>query len=76
MSETPTKIPAIHDWHLREVLADLHLLVALEAGEVQCIGCKSLLTIDSVGGILVRAPGEFSLVCTNRHCLMGFEAQK
>lgn len=71
MSDLPTRIPAIHDWHLRRVLDELGLLPALEAGEIRCFACESRLTLDAVGGILVRGQGAFALVCSRAECLRG-----
>ncbi len=69
MSELPTRIPAVHDWHLRQVLEELKLLPALESGELQCAVCGAGLALASVGGILVVGKERFSLVCNRVACL-------
>ena len=69
MSVTTTSIPAVHDWHLREVLADLGLLVQVENGFAVCHRCKGSISFENLGGILVVGEGEYALLCDAPLCL-------
>ena len=63
------ELPAIHDWHLKGVLAELGLLQALESGDMHCARCAVPLTLANVGGILVGPKHTYQLVCTGLACL-------
>lgn len=69
MTRRTTAIPAVHDWHLEEVLRDLGLLSLLSEGQLRCAVCDSVLTFEIVGGILVRGENQFELVCSRTTCL-------
>jgi len=69
MDSDVSTIPAVHDWHLERVLADLGLLLALDAGELRCACCQDVLSLETIGGILVRRKGRYSLVCSRIDCI-------
>ena len=69
MDDSTSSIPAIHDWHLEKALAELGLLPALTAGQVRCTSCEAVLSLDTVGGILVQGEGRYALMCGRVECL-------
>jgi hypothetical protein len=71
MPNAPDKfrVPAVHDWHLRQVLQDLGLLEGVERGQHQCRICNRAVTLSNLGGILVVAPQAYRLVCEEAECL-------
>lgn len=66
---TMSDFPAIHDWHLEEVLRDLGLWELLEAGNAKCRVCERSITVEDLGGLFVERK-EYSFVCDRPECLM------
>ena len=63
------ELPAVHDWHLKDVLTGLGLLERLERGELRCVRCGVSLNMGNVGGILVGPKHTYNLVCSGLLCL-------
>lgn len=61
--------PAIHDWHLEEVLRDLGLWELLQSGDARCRACGRNMIADEIGGLLVEKE-RYSLVCDRPECIM------
>ena len=71
MSKPPDVVPAIHDWHLKQVLISLGLDQAIAAGAASCARCHRPVGWDNLGGILVRGNKQFAVVCDQPECLAG-----
>lgn len=69
MTSAIETLSAIHDWNLRQVLQDLTLLTPIEQGNARCQSCGSILSLDTVGGILVLEGHKYALVCDSPDCL-------
>jgi hypothetical protein len=42
-------LPAIHDWHLRQVLEDLHLLSDIEVAQARPEKVRALVAVEPAG---------------------------
>ena len=69
MAEPDHHLPAIHDWHLRSVLAEFGLAQQIEAGTARCRHCHRQISWDNVGGLLALGANRFELVCELPDCL-------
>jgi hypothetical protein len=71
LERDPSDIPALHDWHLEDVLRELGLHEPLLDGAVPCFVCGTKLSIETLGGIIVGAEGAHRLVCSDPACISG-----
>jgi hypothetical protein len=69
MENTRTEIPAVHEWHLEKVLSDLGMLDALTRGEVLCRMCGRVVTLESVGALIVGHDKSIAICCDLATCL-------
>ncbi len=62
-------IPAVHEWHLERILAELGLLEALNARSLHCTNCEVTLSLAEIGA-LIRGHGDCVLLtCDRVRCL-------
>lgn len=69
MERTRTEIPAVHEWHLQKVLLDLGMLDALTHGEVRCRMCERVVTLESVGALIVGHEKKVAICCDLATCM-------
>jgi len=62
-------LPAIHDWHLKEVLRDLGILEEIQAGQATCNTCKKKVTLENLSAIKLGPKQTILLICDSIECL-------
>ena len=61
-------VPAVERRDLAKILEPLGILEPLAAGAVQCQSCSNILTINTVGAVLVQG-SELLLFCNLADCI-------
>jgi hypothetical protein len=61
-------IPAIHDNDLSKVLDELGLLSKIEKGELICLNCSKIITLENLGGLVPRK-NTADILCNDPECI-------
>ena len=63
-----TKVKAVHDSDLLEVLESLGVLKKIQNNQVKCVYCGELITLTNIEAVF-RDKGEIKLICSKPECL-------
>lgn len=66
--KTRIDIPAIHDKDLKEILEKLGLFEKLEKGELLCINCDKVITMENLSALKVVG-NEIVVFCDEIECI-------
>lgn len=68
MDQEKKKLNAVHEKDLSNLLVQLNLLDKVNAGEIKCKFCSTVITLQNIHSILPESGG-FNFVCDAPECV-------
>jgi hypothetical protein len=75
MSEEKPEILAVHKQKLEIFLRELELWEPLMKGELKCVACGKIITVDNIG-IIIPSGENIVFCCSNYECLYKMRKQQ
>ena len=62
------KVKAIFEDDLIPVLSGLNLYEKIENGEMACLFCEKVITVENIG-VLIKVSNNYEIICSDPKCL-------